>query len=90
MTDQEEPKPKPKRIQKPRKHNPAWKDATRNQRTQEREAAINAECLRLGFDSKSALLTALAKGEIEKIVRKKKNNVRLERRRHIRIALWTI
>ncbi len=70
MTDQEETKPKPKRVQKPRKHNPAWKDATRNQRTQEREEKITAECQRLGFESKSALLTALAKGEIVTIVRK--------------------
>lgn len=65
MTDQET-KPK-KRV---RKYNPAWKDYTRNQRTQEREAMILAECQRLGFESKSALLTALVRGEIVEIVRK--------------------
>lgn len=50
-------------MSKEQKYNPKWKDATRNQRTKEREAAILGMCQKFGYPNKSALLTALIKGD---------------------------
>jgi len=62
MTEQEKPKPKRKR-KTPQIYNPAWKDATRNHRQQERRKRLRALAVASGYPSWDALATAALAGE---------------------------
>ena len=55
---------KPKRKRKtPQTYNPAWKDATRNQRQQERRKKLRALAVACGYASWDAIATAALAGE---------------------------
>jgi hypothetical protein len=50
---------------KPRKHNPAWKDNTRNERQRQRRQQLNEIARAAGWPSWSAYETAVLNGRVE-------------------------
>lgn len=50
-------------MKQPRKHNPKWKDNTRNQRQQKRNQALNEQARAWGYPSWSAYETSVINGK---------------------------
>lgn len=46
-------------MTKKRTHNPNWKDNTRNQRQNNRNAILNARAIEFGFNGWSEMMTAI-------------------------------